>query len=479
VRQAEVLVQAGVDPVEAQQHGETGLSSVPAAQVEPLLTRLADLVDTAGPVIDVYERQIGRCKAPADRLAALARAAQVAGEREALDRAKSFYELAISAGAPEETLLLLELSANQGDREQGGTSLRRTLAEALSGGGQSARDGGRTRGFLLRRAAQIAQRDLGDTDKAFDWLGDALIAHVDNESLDALEELGGEVGDLKRVEATISRALAEVFDGPLVRQLLARRVKLRRDELGDKEGAADDLKKLHDLSPADTGVMDELSLLLTELGDFRGMVHVLEDQILRHKDPQARAELARKVARLWEERLKDPREAADAWRRVLRMKSGDADAQAGLERAKTGMLSQREAEESAPPLPASAGDDDDDDEPPALPPLDDPASDDEEDEDVLGAADELEGDDAATDEEVPASADEDESFHVGHDRATNADRGGAQAVAEIEATHGAVNGEETADQEDILAVDDSDLVDEVDLVEELEEEPEPPRAPKR
>jgi hypothetical protein len=41
VRQAVVLVQAGVDPVEAQQHGETGLSSVPAAQVEPLLTRLA------------------------------------------------------------------------------------------------------------------------------------------------------------------------------------------------------------------------------------------------------------------------------------------------------------------------------------------------------------------------------------------------------------------------------------------------------
>src|SRR5262249_17097668 len=68
--------------------------------------------------------------------------------------------------------------------------------------------------------------------------------------------------------------------------------------------------------------------------------HVLEDQILRGKDPHARAELARKVARLWEEQLKDPREAADAWRRVLRMKQGDADAQAGLERAKAAMLTQ-------------------------------------------------------------------------------------------------------------------------------------------
>ena len=475
VRQAEILVQAGVDPVEAQQHGETGLSSVPAAQVEPLLTRLAGLVDAAGPVIDVYERQIGRCKAPADKLAALARAAQVAGERGALDRAKSFYELAISTGTPEETLLLLELSANQGDREQGGTSLRRTLAEALSGGGQSARDGGRTRGFLLRRAAQIAQRDLADTDKAFDWLGDALIAHVDSESLDALEELGGEVGDLKRAESTLGRALAEVFDGPLVRQLLARRVKLRRDDLGDKQGAAEDLKKLHDLSPADTGVMDELSVLLTELGDFRGMVHVLEDQILRHKDPQARAELARKVARLWEERLKDPREAADAWRRVLRMKSGDVDAQAGLERAKTGMLTQREAEEAAPPPLES----DADEQPPDLPPMGDPSTEDESEEVVgaLGEDDQV----AAGEEVVPANTDDDETFDGTRELPEDTDHVGVQAAGEVEAAHGAdtANGEEASEQEDILAVDDSDLVDEVDLVEELEEQPEPPRAPKR
>src|SRR5258706_14776918 len=108
--------------------------------------------------------------------------------------------------------------------------------------------------------------------------------------------------------------------------------------------------------------MDELSAHLTELGDFRGMVHVLEDQILRGKDPQARAELARKVARLWEEQLKDAREAADAWRRVLRMKPGDADAQAGLERAKADMNNKRKAEAASR---ASEPDDD----PPAPAPL--------------------------------------------------------------------------------------------------------------
>ena len=64
------------------------------------------------------------------------------------------------------------------------------------------------------------------------------------------------------------------------------------------------------------------------------MVQLYEDQILRGKDMNARAELARKVARMWEEQLADPREAADAWRRVLRMKPGDAEATQGLERSK-------------------------------------------------------------------------------------------------------------------------------------------------
>ncbi len=103
--------------------------------------------------------------------------------------------------------------------------------------------------------------------------------------------------------------------------------------------------------------MDELSSLLTELGDYRGMVQLYEDQILRGKDMGTRAELARKVARMWEEQLADPREAADAWRRVLRMKPGDAEATSGLDRAKSNMLKKPDpdapADQYAPPRVSS------------------------------------------------------------------------------------------------------------------------------
>lgn len=345
VRQAEVQIAAGVGAQEAIQHGEGALTSVPPTDVDALLSRLAALAPSAVHVIEIYERQVARCRAPADRLNALARAAQIASERGVVDRARGFFELALSGGVQDETINALEQAATAGDTHSNSTTLRTILAEALAGGGQGSRDGGRTKSALLRRAAHIAQRNLGDTERAFKWLGDALVTHVDDASLDALEGLGRELGTLPRVEATLTRALEEVFDGPLVRKLIQRRARLRRDALNDKKGAAIDFKKLHDLSPSDSDVMHELSTLLTELGDHRGMIQLYEDQILRGRDPSARAELARKVARLWEEEVGDAREAADAWRRVLRMKAGDQEATTGLERAKTGKL------KKAPPPP--------------------------------------------------------------------------------------------------------------------------------
>jgi tetratricopeptide (TPR) repeat protein len=353
VRQAEARAKAGAPRAEAVQHGEAGLTSVPASEAEELLGRLAAIAETGGEVVDLYERQISRCKAPADRMKAFARAAQVAASNGQVDRARGFFELALSGTPTDETLALLEQAARDGDQGAGGDALRRALGGSMASGGQGARDGGKTRGALLRRAASVVYGDLGDVDQAFTWLGDALIAHVDPATLDALDELARAVGDPGRAEATLTRALGEVFDGPLVRQLFARRAKLRREQLDDSTGAAADFKKLHDLSPHDQAVMDELSSLLTELGDYRGMVQLYEDQILRGKDMSVRAELARKVARMWEEQLADPREAADAWRRVLRMKQGDAEATAGLERAKSNMLKRpdpgAEREAYAPP----------------------------------------------------------------------------------------------------------------------------------
>ncbi|MBI4699765.1 MAG: hypothetical protein HY744_01140 [Deltaproteobacteria bacterium] len=345
IRQADVMVQAGADPLEAIHHGEPGLGGLDPAAAEALLPRLATLTDAPGHIIDIYERQVARCRLPAERVKALARAAQVATDQGAVDRARDFFHAALSGGVHEETLASLEAAARNAQAE-GGDALLRVLAEALAAGGQGSRDGGRTRCALLRRAAAIALRDLGDVERAFAWLGDSIIAQVDDASLAALDELGREVGDMSRVEGALNRALEDVYDGPLVRKLLRRRADLRRTSLGDVAGATADLKRLHDLTPGDQELTDELTALLGELRDHRGMIDLIEDQILRCRKPLVRAELARKVARIWEEDIGDTREAADAWRRVLRMKAGDKEATAGLERAKKGKL------KAPPPVPA-------------------------------------------------------------------------------------------------------------------------------
>ncbi len=352
VRQAEVLFSLGVSSEEALERGEQALTSVGPADVEPLLARLAKLAKDGDAVVGVYERQVTRCKSPLDRLRALARAAEVASEKKLDARARQFFDIALSGGAQEEHIELVVDVARASGKE-----LLRTLAEALAGGGQGARDGGKTRAIMLGHAAELASGDLGETELAFKWLREALVAHVDDARLDQLSELSEKVGTPARAATVIGEALEEVFDGPLVRQLLVRRATIRRDVLADKRGAAEDLKKLHDLSPSDTGVIEQLGALYTELADYRGMVQLYEDQILRGKDTSARAELARKVAMLWENELDEPREAADAWRRVLRMKANDEEAKEGLARAKGAMLARQDGGSSpvaAPAKPAAA-----------------------------------------------------------------------------------------------------------------------------
>jgi len=370
VRQAETRAAAGAPSAEAIQHGESGLTSVPPSEVEELIARVAALAEKPSDVVDVYERQVMRCKSPADKAHALARAAQVAASNGQAERARGFFDIALAGTPADEAVAALEAAARAGDEESGDDALRRALCGALEAGGQGARDGGRTRGSLLRRAALLTFRDLAQPDAAFTLLGTALVTHVEPATLDVLEALAREVGDLARADATLSQVLEEVFDGPLVRQVLARRAKLRRDHLDDKPAAAADFKKLHELSPQDPSVMADLIELLTELKDYRAMVRVYEDQILRGKDMGARAELARKVARMWEEQLADPREAADAWRRVLRMKQGDPEATDGLERAKSNMLKSLDPTErpkSRPP-PAPKSEEAETAAPPPIPP---------------------------------------------------------------------------------------------------------------
>jgi tetratricopeptide (TPR) repeat protein len=339
VRQAEVLAATGLEPSMAIVHGERALTSVAPDRVEPLLQRLAALANSVEHKIDVYERQTDRCKGAAERLFALSRAAQVASEQGDLKRARGFFDQALNDGVPDGGLEMLEKAARASDAGRGNrdTTLRVVLADALAAGGQGAGVSATSRSQLLSRAALLAHRDLGAHEKAFAWLADALVTHVDAQVLQSLNELALDLGDHGQAEGVLTAALEEVFDVPSVRQLLQSRAVIRKSYLSNAAGAAEDLKRLHELAPGDESILRQLEGLYAELGDYRGLVQLYENQILRGRDPNARAELARHVALIWRDKLKDARETADAWRRVLRMKPGDNEAKEGLSLAKRAM----------------------------------------------------------------------------------------------------------------------------------------------
>jgi tetratricopeptide (TPR) repeat protein len=341
VRQAEVLVSLEVLPEEAIEHGEQALTSVEHAEIEPLLGRLAALTQDASAKVDIYERQVGRCRAVEDRVNALCRAAEVAADLDDVERAQGFFQLALTGVVSDEGLERIVELVRRADARSKTTALRAILAESLANGGQGARDGGRTQSRMLCRAAELAYTELADREQALTWSGDALIQYVDEVTLSALHGLAVRIADYRAAETVVTRALEEVFDGPMVRQLLAYRAELRSAQLSDRGGAAADLKRLHDLLPGDAEVAGRLAALYEELADYRGIIQLYEDQILRSRDQEHRADLAHKVALLWQDRLGDDREAADAWRRVLRLRVGDEEAKGGLARAKERMVGAR------------------------------------------------------------------------------------------------------------------------------------------
>ncbi len=337
VRQAEILASAGLPVPDSVLHGEQALTSIAPAEAESLLARLATVASEKEGAIGVYERQVTRCKSVDDRISALCRAAEVASEHGVPQRVQRFFEIALQAAGQAEGLDDLRERVRRADEASSRSVLREALVAVLSLAGKGARDGGRSRAAYLARAASVSFEDLKDSETAFQYMGAALVAHADEAGLEQLTQMGEAENNLEKVVSILGETLAKVKDGPLVRMILRRRFELRSDRLQDAQGAGEDLKKLYDLSPADADVAQQLESMYEANEDHRGLVQLFEDQILRGRDQAIRGALAHRVALLWQDTLNEPREAADAWRRVLRMKSGDTEAKEGLLKAKQAM----------------------------------------------------------------------------------------------------------------------------------------------
>jgi hypothetical protein len=197
VRQAEVLVGLGAERPLALRHAEPSLAGLTPEEVAPLLQRLEAV---AGPdeAVELHQRAVERAQSPETRVPAVEAAVRAAVKRGGPERIQQLFESIVVHCADEPSLSALEKAASDADKTRGGTVVRGLLAAALAAAEPVVVDGGRARAALLRRAARIARRHLGDPDQAFEWLGDALFARLEGALEDALEPLQEHVEALRK-----------------------------------------------------------------------------------------------------------------------------------------------------------------------------------------------------------------------------------------------------------------------------------------
>jgi hypothetical protein len=206
VRQLEEVARAGLATDAARDRAELALAPLPGPLADALVARIATLLPSPAEVADLYHRQAERALDPEARAMALARAADVAAGLGDPGRAARALAAAVASADGEAAYAALERAATEADTRRGERALRGALAglfAAHAGAPSVPEPRGAT---LLRRAAVIAARDLGDLDRAVAWLGDALALRQEAALERHARALDARLEELARIEQSL-RAL--------------------------------------------------------------------------------------------------------------------------------------------------------------------------------------------------------------------------------------------------------------------------------
>jgi tetratricopeptide (TPR) repeat protein len=184
---------------------------------------------------------------------------------------------------------------------------------------------------LLARAAQLAEKEVGDAPRAIAlWERHAEVPAGKLQAYRALEQLYGFRGEMLGVARSLEGQLA------LTRERAARIELLRRlgehcaHRMGDDKRAEECWKELVSLAPDDRATADELLALQRRRGDYEGLDRTLAMQGWRALDDDTTLAFWRAAAANVEDNLADSARAQRAWWRVLDLAPTDPEALAHL-----------------------------------------------------------------------------------------------------------------------------------------------------
>lgn len=179
-------------------------------------------------------------------------------------------------------------------------------------------DGTRGRLHLLVRSAEIAERALGQLERARSYLERAIA--LEPHFLPALQAMGRIARRMRRWSELADLYLAEVALTTSPREQVAiwsKLGELRSDQLEDVAGAIIAYESALKTDATHLPSIRALQRLYSQCGDARGEARMISAEVDQVPDAHARATLLDRLGRLNAERLARPDIAADAWRRAL------------------------------------------------------------------------------------------------------------------------------------------------------------------
>jgi tetratricopeptide (TPR) repeat protein len=171
---------------------------------------------------------------------------------------------------------------------------------------------------LLRQIAQLHETRSGDLQLAFHAWARAMVAEPDDEEVRGqVDRSASQLGTWDAHVQAYEDSFANSTDPATRSTLLATMARVHDEKRGDPRAAIETYERLLEADPDEGSPLDSLEALHTMVGDWDGLVGVLERKAQRSYDAAERGELLRRAGSVLEELIGDRQRAIEAYRGAL------------------------------------------------------------------------------------------------------------------------------------------------------------------
>ncbi len=186
---------------------------------------------------------------------------------------------------------------------------------------------------ILAEIGRLHEDRGSDPGRAFvAWTRAFVCDPQDDAARGEVDRLAGLLEAWDALIAAYEEALRKSDDPMLGSRLLGVIARVHDERRGDPRSAIETYERLAAHDQEDLTALDALEALHTMVGDWRGLVEVLDRKVERTYEPEARAELLRQAASVLEELLGDPKGAIVLYQRASDEDPNDVIALEALDR---------------------------------------------------------------------------------------------------------------------------------------------------